>query len=388
MTANPKWPEIQEALLKFQVNTDNEQVEAGGQANEGQEQPERGQEQAQPQPRTRMQQSQDRPDIIAQVFKEKMDALIAEIKGGLFGTLSGLVYTTEFQKRGLPHIHVLIFFQGAHKIRDANHVDSLISAKLPDPDTQPILWNAVTQLMLHGCGDGNQNAPCMKEGKCIKHFPKPFNLDTRFGEDGYPEYARPNDGRAFTDSNGHIFDNKWVVPYNPYLLTKYNCHMNVEVCASIKAVKYIHKYIYKGPNRATLEIGNVDKIKEYVDARYIGPVKACWHILEFPRHVEIPAVYRLPVHLKNDQTVYFDPKDNVLEVINQPSLAKTQLTEWFTANQDPECIANDAQNYTYQEFPQHIVWVKKERKWKPRKQGKVIGCVYFVPPNAGERFYL
>ena len=68
-----------------------------------------------------------------------MNTLIAEIKDGLFGTISGLVYTTEFQKHGLPHIHVLIFLQGAHKIRDANHVDSLISAKLPDPNTQPIL---------------------------------------------------------------------------------------------------------------------------------------------------------------------------------------------------------------------------------------------------------
>jgi hypothetical protein len=161
---------------------------------------------------------------------------------------------------------VLIFLQGAHKIRDANHVNSVISAKLPDSNTQPILWNAVTQLMLHGCGDGNRNALCIKEGKCTKHFPKLFNSDTQFGEDGYPEYACPNDGQAFTDSNGHIFDNKWVVPYNPYLLTKYNCHMNVEVCASIKAVKYIHKYIYKGPDRATLEIGNADEIKEYVDA--------------------------------------------------------------------------------------------------------------------------
>jgi hypothetical protein len=63
-----------------------------------------------------------------------------------------------------------------------------------------------------------------------------------------------------------------------------------------------------------LEIGNADEIKEYVDAWYIGPVEACWHILEFPQHVEIPAVYCLPVHLKNDQTVYFDPEDDVLEL--------------------------------------------------------------------------
>jgi len=131
----------------------------------------------------------------------------------------------------------------------------------------------------------------------------------------------------------------------------------VEVCASVKAVKYIHKYIYKGPDRATLEIQNVNEIKEYVDSRYIGPVEACWHILEFPRHLEFPAVYRLPVHLKDQQTLYYDPEDDILEVANRPSSTKTQLTEWFNANKDPICIAADANDLTYQDFPQKFVWL-------------------------------
>jgi hypothetical protein len=109
-----------------------------------------------------------------------------------------------------------------------------------------------------------------------------------------------------------------VVPHSPYLLAKYNCHINVEVCASVKAIKYIHKYIYKGPDHATLEVtgGNVDEIKEYIDSRYIGPMEACWHILEFSHHLELPVVYCLPVHIKNEQTVYFDPEDDILEVAN------------------------------------------------------------------------
>jgi hypothetical protein len=76
-----------------------------------------------------------------------------------------------------------------------------------------------------------------------------------------------------------------LVPYCPYLSTKYNCHINVEVCASVKAVKYIHKYIYKGHDLCTVQVdqkGNanavIDKIKEYIDGCYIGPVEACWHI--------------------------------------------------------------------------------------------------------------
>ena len=36
-------------------------------------------------------------------------------------------------------------------------------------------------------------------------------------------------------------DNKWVVPYNRTLLLKYGAHMNVEVCSTVKAIKYIHK---------------------------------------------------------------------------------------------------------------------------------------------------
>jgi hypothetical protein len=82
MTANPKWPEITEALLRFRRdNPDGEPEDTG------------------------RQQSSDRPDVIARVFHKKKDALLAEIKSGLFGVISGLVYTTEFQ-RGACHIFI------------------------------------------------------------------------------------------------------------------------------------------------------------------------------------------------------------------------------------------------------------------------------------------
>ena len=41
-------------------------------------------------------------------------------------------------------------------------------------------------------------------------------------------------------------DCTWVVPYNPYLLRRYACHLNVQLATSIQALKYIYKYIYKG----------------------------------------------------------------------------------------------------------------------------------------------
>ena len=114
---------------------------------------------------------------------------------------------------------------------------------------------------------------------------------------------------------------------------RYDCHINVEICASIKAIKYIHKYIYKGHNRATLEMGeDIDEILEHISSRFIGPPEGCWHIFEFPLHEEKPSVYHLPVHEEDQQMVYFDDDDDPEELMGRDSIKKTHLTEWFTAN--------------------------------------------------------
>ena len=337
----------------------------------------------------------DRPDIVARVFFQKMNECLRDVRNGIFGKVAAMVYTVEFQKRGLPHMHLLIFLHEPHKIRDAAAVDSLISAQLPDPVLHPKLYETITTCMLHGpCGsqdDKTKNAPCMVDGKCSKHYPKCFREDTTFGDDGYPEYARPNNGQTYTNRQGYVFDNRHVIPHNPYLSAKYGCHINVEVCASVKAIKYIHKYIYKGHDMATLQVdgnGNqvqvIDEIKEYIDGRYIGPTEACWHLFEFKMHEEKPSVYRLPVHLENEQMVFFDDDDDLEEVENRAANKDSQLMAWFKANQTyPE-----ARQYTYGDMPPHFTFTKKTSKWSPRKQGDTIGRMNFVHPSAGECFYL
>jgi len=69
-------------------------------------------------------------------------------------------------------------------------------------------------------------------------------------------------------------DNRWIILYSLYLTVKYYAHINVKVCASVKSVKYIHKYIYKGNDCTTLWLTDGDKVSQYLQGRYIGPSEA------------------------------------------------------------------------------------------------------------------
>ena len=96
----------------------------------------------------------------------------------------------------------------------------------------------------------------MKDGQCSKKFPKDFCDETDIDFRGYIQLRRPNDGIT-VDVCGSTLDNKWVVPYCPYLLMKFRCHINVEVCQNLNTVKYLYKYIFKGHDLASVQITHI-----------------------------------------------------------------------------------------------------------------------------------
>jgi hypothetical protein len=74
-------------------------------------------------------------------------------------------------------------------------VDTFISAKLPNPTTDPIGYEVVSSFMVHGpCGPQVTYSPCMTDGKCSKFYPKQFYEHTTILENGFAQYARPNNG--------------------------------------------------------------------------------------------------------------------------------------------------------------------------------------------------
>ena len=55
------------------------------------------------------------------------------VKKEVFGSTVARVHTIEFQKRGLPHIHLLIWLQREYKFTTPAEVDAIISAEFSDP---------------------------------------------------------------------------------------------------------------------------------------------------------------------------------------------------------------------------------------------------------------
>ncbi|XP_050919218.1 uncharacterized protein LOC127136734 [Lathyrus oleraceus] len=144
MTCNPSWSEITSKLLPFQT-------------------------------------PQDRPDLLKRIFRSMFEKLKDDvINKGVLGKVKSYMYVTEFQKGGLPHVHMLLVLESNDKLRD----------------------------------------------------PKDYD----------------------------------------------------KICSSIKSIKYLYKYVYKGPDRVAMEVHKgsyMDEVQQYVDARWICAPEALWKIFLF-----------------------------------------------------------------------------------------------------------
>ncbi|KAL3110874.1 hypothetical protein niasHT_014811 [Heterodera trifolii] len=281
-TGNPKWPEIDEALRVRQNYA-------------------------------------HRPDIVCRIFMDKAAEFIRDVtERGVLGKVAGWCYSVEHQKRGMPHIHMLLILERGVRIDTAQQVDEYVSARIPtlppssdlspEGHQQRRLWNYVTSMMLHDC-----NAACLEGSRCRKHFPKPYSDRTELSEVRYTNYVRippdesdaffgrvgghdihhddehhdpaadperdwaevryqrfPHQGRVPARQHGEhgqthykkkrgvrstiLMDDSRVIPYNTFLLLKYGCHINVEYVFGQKACKYIFKYLLKGFEKAYVRV--------------------------------------------------------------------------------------------------------------------------------------
>jgi len=203
-----------------------------------------------------------------------------------------------------------------------------------------------------------------------------------------------------------MVDNQWIVPYNLHLATKYHAHINVEICSSISAVKYLYKYVYKGPDRVTAvvekqanmpdqdnnaqavvangEWQNRDEIKAYLEGHYVSASEASWRFFSFRMHDGTPSITRLTVHEPGMHIVMYNDNASIFETVNSEQNQKTTLTEYLQANIDYPL----AREVMYMNFPSVFTWTNGTKKWTIRQRGCCVGRLYFVSLSAGECYFL
>ncbi|KAK6751098.1 hypothetical protein RB195_002831 [Necator americanus] len=335
ITCNPQWREIQENLYEGQL-------------------------------------ASDRPDLTARVFNGKLKELCNDLfERHVLGEVEAYVFVIEFQKRGLPHCHMLLIMKQGWKAQTVADVDNAVCAEIPDREGEPEAYEAVTMYMMHRkCGADDPHSPCMRDGRCAKRFPKQIRETTSMETDNYPRYRRRNRTRLMGVS-----------------------------------VKYLYKYIYKGPDRARITIESdsdggenhvVDEIKQHLNTRYVCTPQALHRVFGFAMQEKSNTVCRLAVHLPGYQTVRFiaGQEQQALDGAQSNFTTLTAYFElnWLCANVfdngQPSDMNIDARELFYSRIPEHFSFIAR-RGWKPRKRGgKEIARMYTVSPRDVERYSL
>ncbi|PLW42780.1 hypothetical protein PCASD_06867 [Puccinia coronata f. sp. avenae] len=351
MTANPEWPEILAKIPK------------GDKA-------------------------YDHPTIVARVFYLKVKQLLFQlIDMKRLGTVIAYVYTIEFQKRGLPHLHLMVTLEPKDCPNTPEKIDTLVTAEIPNPDTLPRLHALIKHFMLH---EPCQGRNCWNGNSCKYGYPRPFTDQTVVIDGAYPVYLRWNDGQTI-EKHKSKFSNQHVVPYNKFLTLMFEAHINVEIPVNSTAIKYLYKYITKGHDQSHLLVKNPDETETYLNARYVGPPEAAWRLFKFPMSDRFPAVTRLNLHEEGEQVVYFPNSASALGQINSGKAERITLTGYFQLNIDNELGANNrkAQTLYYEELPTYFTWQKSEKTWKRRlNKGETVGRIFSILYLAGETFFL
>ncbi|XP_076053666.1 uncharacterized protein LOC143032670 [Oratosquilla oratoria] len=343
-------------------------------------------------------QTNERPDLVSRVFKLKVDSLMEDLTHKhIFGRVRAHLYSIEWQKRGLPHAHILLWM--GQRV-SAETVAQLISAEIQDKGKEPRLYDVVTKCMIHGPCKGYDESNLCCQGKhtrgqkCGKGFPKTCRKDLLFGNNGYPEYKRRSIGEGGNcfqvKIKGEVktIDNSWVVSYNAYLCLKYNAHINVECSNSIKCIAYVTKYVNKGCDRIlftkTTGSGDVNEVKNYQEARFVNANEATWKIFKFDIHKSSPSVITLDLHLEEENKVFYTD-ESTKEEIKKKTQKDTQLTAFFKL-----CSNNTfAATLHYHELPNHFIYNKKTSSWEERC-GRTfsLGRIRAVTTKTVELFYL
>ncbi|KAL3987658.1 hypothetical protein ACER0C_014773 [Sarotherodon galilaeus] len=240
------------------------------------------------------------------------------------GKVIDYFYRVEFQHRGSPHIHCLLWVEGAPVFEEddeqtvVNFINKYITAQLPDPHKQPKLYKKVTEVQKHsknhtktcfrslssGCRFGFPKPPCNEtmitrpseddelEVETAKNKLRPLNQLLNEPETAsmsleqllarcklthaeYERYLNKMNTRSTIILKRDPKDS-WINGYNPYLLEAWNSNIDISfVLDAFSAANYLMKYISKKEGglseylKTVIENSHKDSVNECDEMRAV-----------------------------------------------------------------------------------------------------------------------
>ena len=265
------------------------------------------------------------PVTCMRLFDKRVEALFRDLllsNAQPLGKVIDFFYRVEFQHRGSPHIHAMLWVDGAPELdvcddqTVCDFVDRYISAQLPDPETQPELFQKVSEVQKHS---KNHTRSCFKSvnSGCRFGFPKPpctNTMITRPGEDdntgtaksklrpllqllNEPEIASLSLEQVLSRCNLTLAEYErclqsmnrktaiylkrdpkdcWINGYNPHLLKAWDSNIDVSfILNAYSCIQYLTKYITKKESglseylKTVMENSNMDRVNECDEMRAV-----------------------------------------------------------------------------------------------------------------------
>ncbi|KAL3091075.1 hypothetical protein niasHS_005038 [Heterodera schachtii] len=355
-TGNPSWPELKEALQGRQQYT-------------------------------------HRADIVCRIFMDKASEFVRDlIEKNVLGKVAGWCYSVEHQKRGMPHIHILLILEEQGRLTTPEMVDQFVCARIPplppmedlspEANQQRRLWHYVTTMMLHDC-----NAACIElngQGRpsCRKHFPKPYSELTELSEVRYTNYVRlPADMVDGTFHAGASTIHPTAVPNHEGHLLPADDPERFEK-AFVKVVQP-----RRADGTANEQIYDYDEISATFKVRYMTSMEAYLRLHSYKIVSLSHQIYQLSIHDELGQTIVVEEGHE--EQGRKNIEAHTRLTAFFAlCTTDP-----NASELTYSRVPYFYFWNQKKRYWQKRtrplyegERARMFVRVYTVSPKRHELF--
>jgi PIF1-like helicase/Helitron helicase-like domain at N-terminus len=236
------------------------------------------------------------PVVVSRHFMRRIKAFMKFIQANervLGGKVSDFWWRIEFQNRGSPHLHLLVWIDKAPSFESPEGIrliDDVISCNFPTEEEDEKLHNLVKACQKH-----DHRATCYKNNSesCRFGFPRPVSATTRIVSQTSDEFIR-NSGRICVLKRKQ--GDEKINNYNPTILELWNGNMDIQPCGTNEAIAhYIAKYIAKSePTNLNESVAQaIQQIRREESDISRKMFKVCMRIIK-ERHVSAcEAAYRL-----------------------------------------------------------------------------------------------